>query len=170
MHFSPVRSTFIYSPKSWFAKSIYKGTWHSFAGVIYLKCLSANHRIQTFLRPASSAVHVIPSTGNLELTFTANKQNCGIRFLEHVQVKMNLVFPGRGRLKMTAESPSGTQSQLLYPRTYDSFISRRNFTNWNVTSLHYWGENPAGDWHVRISNTRPRTHRQKGTTILVTLY
>ncbi|PFX28201.1 Proprotein convertase subtilisin/kexin type 6 [Stylophora pistillata] len=102
----------------------------------------------TIVGPASSAVHVIPSTGNLELTFTANKQNCGIRFLEHVQVKMNLVFPGRGRLKMTAESPSGTQSQLLYPRTYDSFISRRNFTNWNVTSLHYWGENPAGDWHI----------------------
>ena len=119
---------------------------------------------ETFLR---SAPPLIPSTGYLNLTFTADKQNCGIRFLEHVQVNMNLTFPGRGHLEMISKSPSGTKSQLLYPRFLDSFSSRKNLTNWNVTSLHYWGENPAGDWNITIRSTKKSGTRGKGNTRLI---
>ena len=125
-----------------------------------------NYRIKTLLR---SAPPLIPSTGDLKLTFTAEKQNCGIRFLEHVQVNMNLTFPGRGHLEMTSKSPSGTKSQLLYPRFFDSFSSRKNLTNWNVTSLHYWGENPTGDWNITIRSTQRRWNRGNGNAKLIFL-
>lgn len=122
-----------------------------------------NFRAQTFLR---SAPTLIPSTGDLNLTFTANKHNCGIRFLEQVQVKMDLIFPGRGHLEMTSKSPSGTNSQLLYSRLFDTFSNKNNLTNWNVTSLHYWGENPAGDWNITIRSTQQRKTGRKGNTRL----
>lgn len=122
-----------------------------------------NFRAQTFLR---SAPTLIPSTGDLNLTFTANKHNCGIRFLEQVQVKMDLIFPGRGHLEMTSKSPGGTKSQLLYSRLFDTFSNKNNLTNWNVTSLHYWGENPAGDWNITIRSTQQRKTGRKGNTRL----
>lgn len=117
-----------------------------------------------------SAPTLIPSTGDLNLTFTANKHNCGIRFLEHVQVKMDLIFPGRGHLEMTSKSPSGTNSQLLYSRLFDTFSNENNLTNWNVTSLHYWGENPAGDWNITIRSTQQRKTGRKGRMFSLTLF
>lgn len=105
----------------------------------------------------------IPSTGNLLLRLSVSEQNCGIRFLEHVQVKVDLSFPRRGNLEMSSVSPSGTQSQLLYPRVMDSFFGYKNLKNWTVTSLHYWGENPAGNWSITIRNTKPRRNDRKGT-------
>ena len=122
--------------------------------------LYTNYCIKTLLRSAPPLI----STGDLKLTFTADKQNCGIRFLEHVQVNMDLTFPGRGHLEMNSKSPSGTKSQLLYPRFFDSFSSRKNLTNWNVTSLHYWGENPTGDWNITIRSTQRRWTRGNGNT------
>jgi len=55
---------------------------------------------------------------------------------------------------MSSVSPSGTRSRLLYPRVIDSITGFKNFTNWTVTSLHYWGENPVGEWNIKIRNTR----------------
>ena len=55
---------------------------------------------------------------------------------------------------MISVSPSGTQSKLLYPRVIDSITGFKNFTNWTVTSLHYWGENPVGEWNIIIENTK----------------
>ncbi|XP_066023915.1 uncharacterized protein [Pocillopora verrucosa] len=101
-----------------------------------------------------SALPVIPWTGKLELPLHVGGDNCGIRFLEHVQVKMNLNFRRRGFLEMNSESPSGTESKLLYSRTFDSWTGYKNFTNWKVTSLHYWGEDPIGKWSITIRNTR----------------
>ena len=97
---------------------------------------------------------VIPARGDLRLTLSLSKDNCRIKFLEHVQVEVNLRFTRRGYLEMFSTSPEGTLSKLLYSRWMDSLTGFKNFTNWPVTSLHYWGENPAGDWKIRIRNTR----------------
>ena len=110
---------------------------------------------------------VIPAHGDLRLTLSLSKDNCRIKFLEHVQVEVNLQFTRRGYLEMFSTSPEGTSSKLLYSRWMDSLTGFKNFTNWPVTSLHYWGENPAGDWKIRIRNTRQtsRYARQGNSTL-----
>lgn len=68
---------------------------------------------------------------------------------------------------MSSESPGGTQSQLLYSRLLDSWIGKKNLTNWKVTSLHYWGENPIGDWFFTIRNSKPYRNSRNGKAFLL---
>ncbi|KAJ7361881.1 hypothetical protein OS493_014526 [Desmophyllum pertusum] len=104
----------------------------------------------------SSSWPQIPWSGNLQFSLSVKQDNCAIRYLEHVQVQVNLIFPRRGYLEMSSVSPSETQSRLLYPRAMDSLTGLKNLTNWAVTSLHYWGENPVGEWKITIRNTKPK--------------
>ena len=79
-----------------------------------------------------------------------------------MEVQIDLTFPRRGNLKMFSESPGRTRSQLLYPRELDSIIGKKNFTKWTVGSLHYWGEDPIGDWKIMIENSKPGGKTRKG--------
>lgn len=105
---------------------------------------------------------IIPSRWNLRLTLSLSQDNCSIRYLEHMQAEVNLRFPRRGFLEMSSTSPNGTQSKLLYSRTIDSLTGFKNLSNWRVTSLHYWGEKPTGDWNFTIRNAKPWRNVGKG--------
>ena len=77
---------------------------------------------------------------------------CGerIRFLEHVQVRVNLKVWPRGDLLISLESPSGTVSHLTQHQPYDMFRGHStNLTDWVILTLHHWGENPWGTWKLR---------------------
>ena len=89
---------------------------------------------------------VIPS----EVTETVG--NCRIKFLEHVQVRVNLVFERRGDLYLELIAPSGTISPLTRQRTMDNIFGDKNLTNWHITTLFSWGEDPKGQWKLRIEN------------------
>ena len=67
---------------------------------------------------------------------------------------------------MSATSPAGTKSKLLYPRPIDRLTNFKNLTNWTVTSLHYWGEEPRGDWNITITNMKPVWNRKDGTEFI----
>ena len=62
---------------------------------------------------------MIPS----EVTETVG--NCTIKFLEHVQVRVNLVFERRGDLYLELIAPSGTISPLTRQRRVDSISGRQ---------------------------------------------
>lgn len=104
---------------------------------------------------ASSSWPIIPSRGDLQLTLSMRQDNCSIQYLEHMQVEVSLRFPRRGYVEILSTSPSGTRSKLLYSRMMDSLTGYKNFTNWRVSSLHYWGERPFGDWNITIRNAKP---------------
>ena len=110
----------------------------------------------------SSSRLVIPSYGNLRLTISLSQDDCSIRYLEHMQAEVNLQFPRRGYLEMSSTSPGGTPSKLLYSRRIDSLTGYKNFTNWKVTSLHYWGERPIGKWSITIGNAQSRRNTRTG--------
>ncbi|CAH3171117.1 unnamed protein product [Porites lobata] len=103
----------------------------------------------------SSSRLVIPWRGDLRLTLSLKQENCNIQYLEHMQAEVNLLFPRRGYLEMFSTSPSGTRSKLLYSRKIDVLTGRKNLTDWRVTSLHYWGEKPFGNWNFTIRSARP---------------
>ncbi|XP_067040624.1 proprotein convertase subtilisin/kexin type 4-like [Acropora muricata] len=88
----------------------------------------------------------IPSEVSLKVT------NCDIKFLEHVQVKVDLDFELRGYLYLELQAPSGTTSPLTRKRNVDIVLRSRNLTNWKFTTLFNWGEDPAGQWKLKIGN------------------
>ncbi|KAF3833148.1 hypothetical protein F7725_026813 [Dissostichus mawsoni] len=68
--------------------------------------------------------------------------------LEHVVVKVLIVHPRRGDLEINLISPSGTRTQLLAKRLYDS--SNEGFRNWQFMTVHFWGERAEGTWTLEI--------------------
>lgn len=107
----------------------------------------------------------IPSHGDWNYTLPLMQNNCSIQHLEHVQVEVSLQYTRRGYLEMFSTSPSGTKSKLLYSRMMDIFMGFKRLKNWRVTSLHYWGEKPFGDWNITIRNAKSRSLGNKGDNV-----
>ncbi|KNC76516.1 hypothetical protein, variant, partial [Sphaeroforma arctica JP610] len=73
-----------------------------------------------------------------------------VKYLEHTTVNVTITHQHRGKLAIWLVSPSGTESELLTPRTYDR--SRDGFTDWTFMTLFNWGESPIGEWALRIKD------------------
>ena len=62
--------------------------------------------------------------------------------------------PRRGDIMIELISPQGTSSTLLPYRRYD-FINYDDgqcvYNLWPFMSVHYWGENPVGDWTMIVT-------------------
>lgn len=64
--------------------------------------------------------------------------------------------PRRGDIKLVLTSPQGTDSTILPYRKYD-FVNTGNNTHgyaydsWPFTSVHYWGEDPNGEWTLTVT-------------------
>lgn len=71
-----------------------------------------------------------------------------VRKVEHVDVTVTLRHRCRGNLNITIVSPSGTSSNLLAPRRYDT--SDKGLSDWSFMTVHLWGENPKGEWTLYI--------------------
>ncbi|XP_015240752.1 PREDICTED: neuroendocrine convertase 1 [Cyprinodon variegatus] len=81
-------------------------------------------------------------------------QENAIHSLEHVQVEASIEYTRRGDLHITLTSPAGTTTVLLAERERDT--SSNGFRNWDFMSVHTWGEDPAGTWTLKITDTSGR--------------
>ena len=73
--------------------------------------------------------------------------------MEHVVATMSLevALPGdRGDVQVALVSPQGTHSVLLPYRDEDIF-GGQDYLNWPFMSVHYWGEDPAGEWTLTVT-------------------
>ena len=113
---------------------------------------------------------------SVEITFTYSGN---VHFVEHIIAKLSLGFVGvtedyinneyqdldeylnddddtsytapvrrRGNLQIELLSPSRTRSILLPYRNYD--VIPGEYQNWPFMSVHFWGENPAGQWTLTV--------------------
>lgn len=84
----------------------------------------------------------------------SNCDSCytAIKYLEHVEVSVNLTFTLRGELLIKLVSPQGTVSNLTHYRKADSFFGTENL-DWVLMTLHHWGENPTGTWRLTLENS-----------------
>ena len=57
--------------------------------------------------------------------------------------------PRRGDIQVTLTSPRGTTSILLPYRERD-FVNKVGYIEWPFMSVHFWGENPVGDWIAKV--------------------
>nr|XP_018915743.1 PREDICTED: neuroendocrine convertase 1-like [Bemisia tabaci] len=81
---------------------------------------------------------------------------CGIRFVEHVQLRSTINHTRRGAIEVYLQSPSGTISKLLEARERDQ--SNHGFRNWPFLTLEFWGENPSGLWRGMVRDVSSREH------------
>ncbi len=74
----------------------------------------------------------------------------------------------RGDIKIELTSPQGTTSTLLPYRNYD-FVNEEGYDNWPIMSVHFWGENPAGTWTLKVT-FKSRTGYVSMSDLSVKLY
>ena len=72
-------------------------------------------------------------------------------YLEHVQAKVSMQYSQRGDITLSLLSPNGTRTLLLAKRKKDT--EEGEFTDWPFMSVHFWGENPVGQWKLEVKNT-----------------
>ena len=61
----------------------------------------------------------------------------------------------RGDISATLTSPSGMVSNILLRRPWD-ITSEIGYENWPFRTVLHWGENPAGQWTLRVSFSNSR--------------
>lgn len=79
-----------------------------------------------------------------------------------MQVKVNLDFNRRGDLGLELEAPSGTSSPLTRQRKMDNLTRFTRLKDWIITTLFNWGENPIGEWKLKITNLDRRYYYTRG--------
>lgn len=91
--------------------------------------------------------HYVPLEGpTTNITFEYTEST--IKFLEHVEVILDLDYTDRGALEFLLTSPQGTRVQLLGQRPMDK--STKGFKDWSLMSVATWSENPHGRWTLEI--------------------
>ncbi|KPI97092.1 Neuroendocrine convertase 1 [Papilio xuthus] len=78
-------------------------------------------------------------------------ENCGVNYIEHVELVVNAEHKRRGALEIYLTSPQGTTVQLLSARPRDT--STAGFVNWPLTSVATWGERADGVWCATFEDT-----------------
>lgn len=79
--------------------------------------------------------------------------------LEHVQLYVKLDHTRRGDVQIYLTSPSKTVSEMLSTRKNDN---ARNGIDFTFMTVHNWGENPSGDWEVKVCDNRKSTSENIG--------
>ncbi|KAJ7632928.1 peptidase S8/S53 domain-containing protein [Roridomyces roridus] len=70
--------------------------------------------------------------------------------LEHVNVKVWIDHSRRGDVEVEIRSPTGIRSVLAGKRSGDA--ADTGFPGWTFMSVKHWGEDPIGDWTIKVSD------------------
>ena len=108
-------------------------------------------------------LRTIPREGYLQLNVEVGNDKClqkgqRLQFLEHVEIRLNLEFAPRGSLQVFLRSPRGNESNVIPKREND--ILPAFFYNFTVDSVQFWGEDPLGNWTLKLQNFNPRRYRR----------
>ena len=86
------------------------------------------------------------------LSINSTYDESSIQSLEHVIITATLTPSAggqRGDIRLQLLSPSNTLSTLLPYRTLDT--ESEMYLNWPFMSVHFWGEDPSGEWMILVS-------------------
>ncbi|KAF4576326.1 peptidase S8 family protein [Pleurotus pulmonarius] len=79
--------------------------------------------------------------------------------LEHINVKVWISHSKRGDVEVEVISPKGIKSVLAGARYGD--MADTGFPGWTFMSIKHWGEDPVGDWTIKVSDQK--TPKENGT-------
>ncbi|EGO21116.1 hypothetical protein SERLADRAFT_475854, partial [Serpula lacrymans var. lacrymans S7.9] len=99
------------------------------------------------------------AAGGVRSTFTMTQtmlEEHNLEQLEHITIRVWITHTKRGDVEVELVSPSGVRSVLAAPRKSDH--SRTGYPGWRFMSVKHWGENPVGDWTIRVSDQGDENH------------
>ena len=102
----------------------------------------------TAMATESGLTTTIPDNNATGIVRSFNLAASNLR-VEHVTLRVDLRHTSRGHLNVTLTSPTGTASQLAVKHT----DSGDNYQDWTFSTVRCWGENSAGTWTLRLSDT-----------------
>ncbi|KAJ7461457.1 peptidase S8/S53 domain-containing protein [Mycena latifolia] len=76
--------------------------------------------------------------------------------LEHINVKVWIQHGKRGDVEVEIRSPTGIKSVLAGKRNGDN--ANTGYPGWTFMSVKHWGENPVGDWTIKVSDQGSEAH------------
>jgi len=87
---------------------------------------------------------------------TVTEWTDGFFVTESVVVYVDVQHPSRGDLKIVLTSPQGTES-ILHPskRPENTQLEGDDVGKWKLLTLRAWGEDPAGNWTLRLIDESP---------------
>ncbi|KAH7923465.1 hypothetical protein BV22DRAFT_1036240 [Leucogyrophana mollusca] len=97
--------------------------------------------------------------GGVTSTFTVTKDMLAthnFEGLEHVTIRVWITHTKRGDVEVELVSPSGVKSVLAAKRDRDRATS--GYPGWRFMSVKHWGENPIGEWKIRVSDQSEEGH------------
>jgi kexin len=100
---------------------------------------------------------IVPSGVESKLVVTKEMvQEGNFEKLEHVNVKVWIDHSRRGDVQVELISPKGIKSVLAKPRPKDEATT--GFPGWTFMSVKHWGEDPIGEWTLRVSDQNDTSH------------
>ncbi|KAF7338016.1 PHOMO B domain-containing protein [Mycena venus] len=96
------------------------------------------------------------SEGGVSSTMSVTRemvQENNLEKLEHINVKVWIQHGKRGDVEVELRSPTGIRSVLAGKRTGDSATT--GYPGWTFMSVKHWGENPVGEWTIKVSDQGP---------------
>ncbi|KDR81702.1 hypothetical protein GALMADRAFT_239833 [Galerina marginata CBS 339.88] len=94
----------------------------------------------------------IPAGGiESKMTFTKIMlEQSNLETLEHINVKVWINHAARGEVEVEIVSPNGIKSVLGGHRAGDR--DGTGYPGWTFMSVKHWGENPIGDWTLKVKD------------------
>lgn len=132
-----------------------------------LNWTTVSNKTRCFVNASHSLPLQIESGSLAEVQFGVD-ESCSMRYLEHVEVTVNIEYPQRGALDAYLTSPFGSVTMLLSRRDLDK--SRLGFRNWTFLTVHLWGERPQGLWTLLVRDKTGRNLRGKVTSVGLTIH
>jgi len=154
-----------------------KGYHHSHKygfGLLKLPPLLAAARAHVLVPPVQKVVSLPEqqfsgATGVLPFNHTWHVAGHNVSFIEQVFVRMSVLHPLRGSVRMKLTSPSRTVSILAPSRKHDNMADFPR--DWVVSTRHHFGETRVnGDWTISAEDVRsPTSHLGTVTFLSVTI-
>ncbi|KAF8447829.1 peptidase S8/S53 domain-containing protein [Boletus edulis BED1] len=97
--------------------------------------------------------------GGINSTFTLTNDKLvehNFERLEHVTITVWISHSKRGDVEVELVSPNGIKSILAAARKSD--LATSGFEGWRFMTVKHWGENPVGDWTIRVSDQSDPEH------------
>ena len=109
-------------------------------------CIVQPHDIHNVVIPVRTRRDIQPIS---VYTDACKDTDQAIGALEHVVLVVTITTSVRGSVAVTLTSPQGTTSTMLPRRRRDR--STYGFRHWQLMTTHLWGENPVGEWKVKVT-------------------
>ncbi|XP_021356172.1 furin-like protease kpc-1 [Mizuhopecten yessoensis] len=112
-------------------------------------------KLVPFQHKCVSDIMTVERSSNVSVTSFITSNNCNdthifheVNFLEHVEIEVSFSATKHGAVELDLTSPSGTTSHMLTLRQRDV---HRGAKTWRFMSVHFWGENPTGQWTLKMA-------------------